>query len=81
MTQLTKVQAQAIIDAHDIYLEEDDEDTILLRRNNPVLYTAYKALLSIADVDEDPSGPCLKEIDMKGKKKFPPMKKSKKPSK
>lgn len=48
---LTKEQAQVLIDAHDIRLDEDDEETELLLENNSELYEAYQALISIAAGD------------------------------
>lgn len=46
---LSKDEAQAIVDAHEIRLEEGDEETELLRENNPELYAAYERILKIAD--------------------------------
>ena len=47
LTKLTKEQAQAIIDAHEINMD-DGEETELLEANNPELADAYRALLAIA---------------------------------
>lgn len=44
---LTKDQAQAIIDAHEINMD-DGEETEMLVENNPELADAYRALLAIA---------------------------------
>lgn len=44
---LTKEQAQAIIDAHEINMD-DGEETEMLDENNPELADAYRALLAIA---------------------------------
>lgn len=46
---LTQAEAQAIVDAHEICLEEGDEETELLQENNPELFAAYQRLLKIAD--------------------------------
>ena len=43
---LTKAQAQALIDAHEINL--DDEDMEILEEHNPELADAYRALFAIA---------------------------------
>jgi hypothetical protein len=45
---LTKEQAQNIVDAHEINLD-DGEETELLEANNPELADAYRALLAIAE--------------------------------
>lgn len=45
---LTPEQAQAIIDAHEINLD-DGEESELLEANNPELYEAYRALLAVAN--------------------------------
>ena len=50
-TKITAAQARLIIDAHDIRLDEDDEETTMLRENNPELYIAYSALIEIAESD------------------------------
>ena len=47
LTKLTREQAQAIIDAHEINMD-DGEETELLEANNPELADAYRALLAIA---------------------------------
>jgi len=44
---LTKAQAQALIDAHEINLD-DDEDMEILEEHNPELADAYRALFAIA---------------------------------
>ena len=44
---LTKDQAQAIIDAHEINMD-DGEETETLDENNPELAAAYRVLLAIA---------------------------------
>jgi hypothetical protein len=46
---LTQEEAQAIVDAHEIRLEDGDEETELLEANNPTLYAAYQRILKIAD--------------------------------
>lgn len=46
---LTQAEAQALVDAHEIRLEEGDEETELLRENNAELFAAYERLLKIAD--------------------------------
>ena len=46
---LTKAEAKAIVDAHEIRLDKDDEETELLSDQNPLLYAAYERLLKIAD--------------------------------
>lgn len=46
---LTQAEAQAIVDAHEIRLDDDDEETELLRENNPELFAAYQRLLKIAN--------------------------------
>lgn len=45
---LTKEQAQNIVDAHEINLDDGDE-TEMLEANNPELADAYRALLEIAE--------------------------------
>ena len=45
---LTKEQAQNIVDAHFINLD-DGEETEILEDNNPELVAAYRALLKIAE--------------------------------
>ena len=45
---LTKEQAQAIVDAHEINLD-DGEETEMLEDNNPELADAYRALLAISE--------------------------------
>lgn len=45
---LTKQQAQAIIDAHEINMDEGEE-TEMLEENNPDLADAYRALIAIAN--------------------------------
>lgn len=48
--QLTKDQAQAIMDAHELSATlQNDEERELLEANNPELYEAYQALEKIAD--------------------------------
>jgi len=44
---LTTQQAQAIVEAHEINLDEGEE-TEMLEANNPELAAAYKALLILA---------------------------------
>ncbi len=44
---LTKEHAQAIIDAHEIKMDEGEE-TEMLEANNPELAEAYRALLEFA---------------------------------
>lgn len=46
---LSQAEAQAIVDAHEIRLDEGDEETDLLRENNPELFAAYQRLLKIAN--------------------------------
>lgn len=46
---LTQEEAQAIVDAHEIRLDDGDEETELLRENNPELFAAYQRILKIAD--------------------------------
>ena len=46
---LTQDQAQALVDAHEIKLDETEEETQLIYENNPTLYLAYEKLLKIAD--------------------------------
>jgi hypothetical protein len=50
MTKLTKEQAQAIIEALDINLEDGEESQLLLENNSELFY-AYMALLAIATGD------------------------------
>lgn len=45
----TQAEAQALVDAHEIRIEDGDEETELLRENNPDLFAAYQRLLKIAD--------------------------------
>ncbi len=47
---MTKEQALMIIEAHDIFLQ-DQEEYELLEENNPELLDAYKALYKIAEID------------------------------
>ena len=48
--QLTKEQARELIDAHEIdSLFKNDEERELLQENNPELFSAYQALMKIAD--------------------------------
>lgn len=44
---MTKKQARLIIEAHEIYLD-DEEEVSLLEENNPELLEAYRALLVFA---------------------------------
>ena len=47
---MTKEQAQEIIYAHEIHsMMQDAEERRMLKENNPELYSAYKALLKLAD--------------------------------
>jgi hypothetical protein len=46
---LTSEQAQVIVEAHDILaMMENSEEAELLKENNPELYEAYEALLSLS---------------------------------
>ena len=45
---MTPNQAALIVEAHDIYLAKEDEETAMLLENNPELYAAYEALLILA---------------------------------
>lgn len=46
---LTKQHAVAIVEAHEIAINDGDEETDLLKEQNPELYEAYKALIAIAE--------------------------------
>ena len=47
---LTKDEAQAIVDAHEIDATmNNEEEAELLEANNPELFAAYKRILKIAD--------------------------------
>lgn len=48
MTKLTKEEARAIVEAHDISLD-DEEESELLQLQNTNLYYAYIAILQIAN--------------------------------
>ena len=52
MLELSKYHAKLICDAHEINLDEGEE-TDLLRENNPELYAAYEAIISIAIGEDD----------------------------
>lgn len=46
---MTKEQAELLIDAHDIaVLLDDEEEVALLEENNPELLSAYRALVAMA---------------------------------
>lgn len=46
---LTQAEAKAIVDAHEIRLDKDDEETEMLSEQNPLLFAAYERLLKIAN--------------------------------
>lgn len=46
---LTKEHVQLIIEAHEIRMDEDDEETQLLDQHNPELADAYRELLAFAE--------------------------------
>ena len=45
---MNKEQARAIIEAHDICTDEENEEMQLLAKHNPELLEAYRALALIA---------------------------------
>ena len=51
--QLTREEAQALCDAHDVHaLLDNEEEVELLEANNPELLGAYETLRAIADGDD-----------------------------
>lgn len=46
--KLSKEQAEALCDAYEISLTDGEEETDMLKANNPELYDAMSQLLSIA---------------------------------
>ena len=50
MVTLTKVQAQELIDIHEVdYVLDNEEERDLLESNNPILLAAYVALRLVAN--------------------------------
>ena len=56
---LTKEQAQNIVDAHFINLD-DGEETEILEDNNPELVAAYRALLKISEGGAHDTPDCVR---------------------
>jgi hypothetical protein len=46
--KFTSKHARVIVDAHEIQMDPDNEETELLDENNPELAEAYRALLALA---------------------------------
>jgi len=58
MEKITKKQACALVDAHEIQsMLENEEEAELLKENNPELFDAYVLLLDIAELNPTPEIP------------------------